>query len=597
MLIQSKYQNIAIVGINRETTSIMSLLLGIEGVRIVRIINHEFEDLHDLEKYEPLDIIINATDDHEVPNELKKLKLGKADIISGLTARILFLSGSGQTTWRQERIRILNSLHEIKQAVLLSKNKEELLKLFLEVAIGSCGADSGSVMLVEPGKKILKIEMADGLNVDIVRSTAQKFGKGIAGRVAKTGKPILIKGSLNKYLNLQGKDRSDLVSSISCPLLIGSEVIGVLNINSKKKDRIFDDGDLKYIKELSSFAADVVKASKEFEITSSSAFSLALLGSAQAILDMDFPFEERLNLLLMKIANSSGGVICNYYEFDPERKIFLVKASSSFNMSLLQGKKIKLNDSITKKVLKSKGTTSLNIMDKATSQRKWYIAHPIKMHKRIIGLLFLHLVSPNDEVSEEKKVVARIGDMIAHEFNKNTEIQFLKIQSVKLSAVSEASFNIASAKDVTELIKFALPDICLILEAEAAVFWLLNPVKDKLEIFKSFSIEDQYNRLKQMEELDTEILDRTVPGDDVLLIEDLSQEYDESYNDYPQSLLSKSFGRGGQIAAVLSLYGKKSLDLYGSRSFTEHDKEVFLKYCLQLSKGLAMLMPYFDEKK
>ena len=206
-------------------------------------------------------------------------------------------------------------------------------------------------------------------------------------------------------------------------------------------------------------------------------------------------------------------------------------------------------------------------------------------------------MSPSDEVSEEQKIVSRIGDMIAHEFNKNTEIQFLKIQSTKLSAVSEASFNIASAKDVTELIKFVLPDICLILEAEAAVFWLLNPVKDKLEIFRSFSIEDQYNRLKQIEELDTMILDRTVPGDDVLLVEDLSQEEYESQNDYPQSLLSKSFGREGQIAAVLSLYGKKSLDLYGSRSFTKHDKEVFLKFCLQLSKGLAMLMPYFDEKK
>jgi len=597
MLIRSKYKNVAIVGINRETTSILTLLQDTDGIRVIKIINPEIEDLAYLERFQYLDIIINATDDRNIYDRLKKLRIRNVDVISGLSARILFLSGTGQTIFGKERTRILNSLHEIKQAVLLSKNKEELLKLFLEVAISSCGADSGSIMLVEPKRRLLKIEIADGLNVDIVRSTEQKFGKGIAGKVAKTGKPVLIKGNIDNEEDPEWNERKDLVSSISCPLLIGAEVIGVLNINSKNKGRIFNTADLKYVEDLSHFAADVIQASKEFEITTSSAFSLSTLGSVQAILDMDLPFEERLNLLLMKIANSSGAVICNYYEYDEENKRFLVKASNSFNINLLHGKKIKLNDYITQEVLKNRTTTGLSVAEKDSYKKRWYLAHPIKMHKRIVGLLFLHLVSIKDDMSGEKKIVGRIGEMIAHEFNKNAQMRFLKMQSAKFSAVSEASFNIAAAKDITELVNFLLPYACLVMEAEAGIFWFLNTVKDRLEIFKSFSIEGSHSRLKKIEDLDALIYDKTVPGDDVLLIEDISKEVAPADADYPHSLLSKTFGRGGHTAAILSLYGKKSLDLYGSRSFTEHDREVFLKLCLQVSKGLAMLMPFFDEKR
>ncbi|MBD3347246.1 MAG: GAF domain-containing protein [Chitinivibrionales bacterium] len=597
MLLRSRKQDIAIVGINKEASTILGLLLNTDGPRVIRVINPQLEDLNELTRYPTLDIIVNATDDQEILERLKRLNMKRVDIISSLSARILYLSGSkelSQEQLSQERERILKSLHEIKQAVLLSKNKEELLKLFLEVAIGSCNADSGSIMLVDSQKRLLNIEMADGLNVDIVRTTAQKFGKGIAGKVAQTGKSFLINGEPG--ILSEGEGRKDIISSISCPLVIGNEVVGVLNLNSKRYERIFNKADLRYIEELTSFAADVVKASKDFELTTTSAFSLSLLGRIQAILNLEFPFPERLNLLLMKVVTASHGVICNYYEFDDKSRIFLVKASSSFNMNLLQGKKIKLNAQLTTQVLKAQKTVTINVPEKDSFQQKWYIAHPIKVRKQMAGLLFLHLISPKKEVHEEQEILERIGEMIAHELNANAEREFLRIQSAKLSAVSEASFNIASAKDISELINFALPNVCLILEAEAGIFWLQNPVAEKLEVYKSFAIDNQ-GGLPRLEKLDAEIHDALIPGNGVVLIEDLRAEGFAPSGNYPHSLLRKTFGREGRVAGVLSLYGKKSLDLFGSQKFTEHDKEVFLKFCLQFFKGLSKLMPYFDEKR
>ncbi|MBD3321892.1 MAG: GAF domain-containing protein [Chitinivibrionales bacterium] len=597
MQLRTRKQDVAIVGINKEASAILSLLLEADGTRVVRMINPETEDLNELTRHPTLDIIVNTTGDQAVAGKLKRLNMSRADIISSLSARILFLTGSKDFSGEQlsvERERILTSLHEIKQAVLLSKNKEELLKLFLEVAISSCDADSGSIMLVDSQKKLLTIEMADGLNVDIVRSTAQRFGKGIAGKVAKTGKSILLNGEPDHVA--EGKGRRDIISSISCPLVIGSEVVGVLNLNSKRFERIFDNNDLRYVKELSSFAADVIKASKDFEVTSTSAFSLSLLGSVQAILNLAFPFVERLNLLCMKIVTASNGVICNYYEFDEKQKIFLIKASSSFNRNILQGKKIKLNSQLTKQVLGAGKTVAINIPEKDSFQQKWYIASPIKVRRKITALLFLHVVSPKNDMKEEREIIERIGEMLAHELHASVEREYLKIQSAKLAAVSEASFNIASAGALSELVNFALPNACLILEAEAALFWLQNPVAEKLELYKSYAIDNQ-GRIKRLEQLDAEIFNALVPGDDVVLVEDLEAAGYVQAGDFPQSLLSKTFAREGQVAGILSLYGKKSLDLYGTQSFTENDKEVFLKFCLQFSKGLARLVPFFDEKR
>ena len=601
MLFKSQQQNVAIIGINRETSELLSMLLDAGGVRVLRVINHEYEDLADLRKLPHLDIIINTTNDSDVVQKLKSLGLRNAEIIGGLSARILFLSGvkdyaSEQMTF--DRARILNSLYEIKQAVLLSKNKEELLKLFLHVAMGTCNADTGSIMLLDSQKRFLKIEMSDGLSGEVVKSTVQKLGKGIAGRVARTGKPVLLKGTVENAEKGEA-GRFDLTSSICCPIVIRNEVVGVLNVNSKQKGHDFTERDLSYIKELTDFTADVIKTSKEFDRTATESFTLSLVSAAQDIFNLpDYPFEERLNLLLLKIANTYNAVICNYYQYFDETRMFLALASNSFNRDLLKGKRIKLNDAIASKVLEKGQTVCLDADEPLSSGRKLYIAHPIFVNKRLDGLLFLHFVSARTNVSEDVRTLEKVGDLVALELGKIAERSQLRMQSTKLSAVSEASFNIASATTLRDLVNFVLPNACLIMEAEAAVFWLLNPVSDRLDLYSSFTI-DNPDRLRDFEKLDAAILDKTVPGDDALLIADLRKQgyVEPDKTDYPRSLLSKIFGRGGQVAAAFSLYGKKSLDMYGSRAFTPGDKEVFLKFCLQFNKGLAKLMPYFDEKR
>src|SRR3954465_2656258 len=123
-------RQVAIVGLNRETANLLPSLMDAEGIQVIKVLNPELEDLSRLTQYPHLDIIIDTTHNASTASRLRKLPLKKVDVISGLGARILFCSlrtapTGGSAT---EKENILTSLEEIREAVCLTKNKDEILK-------------------------------------------------------------------------------------------------------------------------------------------------------------------------------------------------------------------------------------------------------------------------------------------------------------------------------------------------------------------------------------------------------------------------------------------------------------------------------------
>ncbi len=588
MHLQSKHFNIAIVGINRESAGVLAALAETNAAHVIRIINEEIEDLHDLKNYPQLDIIINTTNNIETYQKLKKLNLEHVDILSGLSGRLLFSADSHgivASNRAEDRNKLLNSLHEIREAIYLSKNKEELLKLVLSVAIRSSMADSGSIMLLDAQKRTLKIEIAEGLGKDIIASTTQKVGKGIAGTVAKTGKPLLIKGAADKKLFAGDFERRDLVSSICAPLIIGQEIVGVLSINSKSADRVFAEEDVSYVRNLADFSADIIKTSKEYENITASSFSLSLLNNIRDILSLKYSFDERLNLMLLKMENAFHAEICNYYEYFAEKKVFMAKASSSFNIKLIKGKKLKLNDYFSKEVIASRSAVVQCIPDKEGDNKKWYIAQPVKQNGEMTALLFLHLVSSKKTVKGEISVLEKIAEMIGNELGKSQEMESIRVQSIKFSAISEVSFDLAAARNLSDLATIIISNACIILEAESSILRLMNYRTGMLDVLDSFSLKS-YTHLKKLEDLDARLSNDAVTAREIMLI----REIETSPYGFPQidskSVMCMYLERNGRILGTLSLFDKKSIDLYASRSFSNKDKEIFLNFCLQAAKAM-----------
>jgi transcriptional regulator with GAF, ATPase, and Fis domain len=588
MQLKSRQYTIAIVGINRECAAVLSSIVETQAAKIIRILNSETEDVAELKKYPQLDIIVNTTNDIEILQRLKKLNLEHVDIISGLSARILFSTGrSGliASNMTEDKNKLLNSLHEIREAIYLSRNRDELLKLVLNVAIRSSIADSGSIMLLDAKKRTLHIEIADGLNSDIVAMTKQKVGKGIAGTVAKTGNPLLLNGPANRDVYATGPERNDISSSICAPLKIAGEIAGVLCINSKASDRMFSEPDLRYVQNLADFSADIIKAAGEYEKVANVSFSLSLLDNARDIFSLKYSFDERLNLLLLKMVNAYKAEICNYYDYDRDKKVFMAKASSSFNIKLIKGKRLKLNEFFSKQVVVTQKPVMQCIPDGSGFNKKWYIAHPVKLDGSITGLMFLHIISAREEMKEEMSVLEKISEMISQELSKQEEIEAIRVQTVKFSAISEVSFDLASARTVHELGNIIISNASIIMEAESSILRLYNQRTGTLDILDSFSLKS-FSHLKQLEETDQAISNDAVANKKAIILKDLDKSQYAAFDLDSKSALCMYLERGGRILGTLSIYDKKTLDLYSVRNFSHKDKEIFLNYCLQASRAL-----------
>jgi hypothetical protein len=168
-------------------------------------------------------------------------------------------------------------------------------------------------------------------------------------------------------------------------------------------------------------------------------------------------------------------------------------------------------------------------------------------------------------------------------------MESIRVQSIKFSAISEVSFDLAAARTINELSNIIISNVCIILEAESSILRLYSQKTGTLDVLDSFSLKS-FEFLKNLELLDARISNDSITGKNAVLIKDLGKSPYEAAGLDSQSVLCMYLERNGRILGTLSLYDKKSIDLYTTRSFSNKDKEIFLNFCLQASKALDRFM-------
>ena len=145
----------------------------------------------------------------------------------------------------QKRINELTAVVEIGKEIVSTLNTDSVLNLALEQATHLLGCATCSLMLLDDARLHLTIHKHVGLPEGVAETVRIPLGAGIAGRVASTGKPILVR-DLEKELADAPRNRGHYRtrSLLSVPLVYRGETIGVLNMNNKKDDALFTAGDL-----------------------------------------------------------------------------------------------------------------------------------------------------------------------------------------------------------------------------------------------------------------------------------------------------------------------------------------------------------------
>lgn len=134
-----------------------------------------------------------------------------------------------------------------------------------------------SLMLVKEPEGVLSIAHAKGLDPDVQRRAVCPVGEGIAGSVAQTGEPLLIRDlAQDPTFGKRERNPRYRTDSLMCvPLKVNGKTVGVMNANNKISGGAFDEYDLALFTTFSCIVSLSLATTQLFEQLATSVDDLA----------------------------------------------------------------------------------------------------------------------------------------------------------------------------------------------------------------------------------------------------------------------------------------------------------------------------------
>ena len=130
----------------------------------------------------------------------------------------------------------IKALSKISKAITSELYLDDILKLIVTVTAQVMNSNICSLMLMDSKTNELLIRATQSISDEYINKCPLKPGEGIAGKVAKYNKPMIIKDVTKdkeyKYKEIAKKER--LCSLLCLPLAVKGKVIGVLNCYTSK---------------------------------------------------------------------------------------------------------------------------------------------------------------------------------------------------------------------------------------------------------------------------------------------------------------------------------------------------------------------------
>jgi signal transduction histidine kinase len=184
-------------------------------------------------------------------------------------------------TSQERKLRQFEVLARVGSVINSSLEPKEVLNRVLAEAVRVMQATSGSLVFIDPHTQLLQIEVAIGLS-QRAQQTKLAIGRGVTGWVAKMGKPLRVPDVTAdpRYVSV----RKDIRSELAVPLLVEGTLIGVLNVDSTRRDA-FSSEDEELLVAIANQSAQVIQNSWLYQAVAHNARQLeSLFSVAQSVI-------------------------------------------------------------------------------------------------------------------------------------------------------------------------------------------------------------------------------------------------------------------------------------------------------------------------
>ncbi|MBI4949296.1 MAG: GAF domain-containing protein [Deltaproteobacteria bacterium] len=605
-------KNIAIIGANKEGLKLLPFLTADKASRVVLIVDENKDamlfkmselgyrlseklniritnDLEDLKKIPGLDIIVNALQDAATEKFLESPEFRDIEKLGPLSARLIWgIKVSSPEKGTGDRINdqttLLMSLREIVDAVRLTIDRKELLTVVLKLATESTRAERGSIMLISPDERMLRVEIAKGMDEEVVRKIRVPLGEGISGRVAKDGKPLLISGKARGGEFARPMERSDVKSAMCVPLVVNGEVIGVINVSSSESSHVFTSEDLTFLTSLAALAAEVIQRSNEYEMLRVSAAKFNFWKEVDSVMSSSVPLDKRLSTVARRLVEIIPGLTCFLYVFDEDRNRLFLSASSIRDTVGLGLLSLRAGEGMEGASIDSMKDVFLVDRTEEGTTKRVYMTLPMVSHGTLVGTVNGQVVSGQGLSKYHEAFLKDIRTLIAESVYKHKQAEKEKLKSRKMFAVDEAGLELISMKDPKKVVTIITTTPAAILGAEGALLRVQQNGGKRFQTAATFGLDDKSVReyfLPIEKETVMEVLRKR---------ETVSREFSEAASPYIRSVLARPLFVDGKTAGVITLFNKTSEATVYPCGFSKPDADTLARFSVYAEKALANVL-------
>jgi diguanylate cyclase (GGDEF)-like protein len=221
-------------------------------------------DYRELLKIPGLDIIIDATGNHEVEEFLSKnAEKHGIELLEGLSAKLMWKmveEREEKETYNRIVMSQQQYLYNISLTLTNMETSSDALKLIIEAAMDILDMNGGSVALFDEERGEMKLAMALGMGESMNSETVWKITpKGFTGHILSHNGPVIIEDlSRDQSFDVSRLVREGFKSVLAIPLKSEHRIVGILYVDGKEP-RGFSEMDINLIGLLGTMAASAIE--------------------------------------------------------------------------------------------------------------------------------------------------------------------------------------------------------------------------------------------------------------------------------------------------------------------------------------------------
>ncbi|NLB96592.1 MAG: GAF domain-containing protein [Armatimonadetes bacterium] len=287
-----------------------------------------------------------------------------------------------------------------------SAHLQPILQNVLAEAVELLGAQSGSLMLLDPGTNELRISVAHGLPPDVIQRVRVRPGEGIAGWVLAHNRARLLKREERAADSLSSADR--LASAISAPLRVERRTIGVLNV-SGSRDGDFTRADVRVLMAFAGQAASAIENARLSESLQLKMHQLSALHRVGQALTSTLNLSRVLREVLRRATSILGARCGSIMLLSNDGQELRIASAVGLDRKVVRETRLAIGQGIAGVVAQSgvsivldKGTVDVrSASGRAREHADAAMCVPLRFHGRTIGVINISGPESGDNFGEE----------------------------------------------------------------------------------------------------------------------------------------------------------------------------------------------------